>query len=103
MVMTRDAAYRQWSKGQLRLSHLGFHVRQGFEAGWHARDEEIAQLRAIAERGATDLDLAAATLLAHPELDRDIFINSLRRQARHIRNALAANVPASERWQEGRP
>jgi hypothetical protein len=97
----RDA-YMIWSApddDRLRVS-----VQDGFEAGWHARDEEVRQLRAIAQRGAIDLDSAAAEiLLAQPKLDWDSFIGILQRQAQHIRNALAANVPVSETWKEGAP
>jgi lysozyme family protein len=96
------AAYTRWCDRKALAKLAGPTSFADFAAGWHARDEEIAQLRAIAERGATDLDLAAETLLAHLEMDRAVFIGTLQRQAQHIRNALAANVPVSETWKEGR-
>jgi hypothetical protein len=95
------AAYTRWCDRKALAKLAGPTSFADFAAGWHARDEEVRQLRAIAERGSIDLDIAADTLLAHPELDRDVFLGTLRRQAQHIRNALAANVPVSERWKEG--
>jgi hypothetical protein len=97
-----NAAYRKWV-AEHPADEDGIHSIGGFADGWHARDEEVRHLRAIAERGAIDLDAAAEEiLLAGPKLDWDTFIGILQRQAQHIRNALAANVPASEMWKEGK-
>jgi hypothetical protein len=97
-------SYRRWIGTPKPSSFPDYRLFDAFEAGWHARDEEIRQLRAIAERGAIDLDAAAEEiLLAGPKLDWDTFIGILQRQAQHIRNALAVNVPDSETWKEGMP
>jgi hypothetical protein len=96
-VSDLKSTYQAWARDKIMPADYTYrsHHFDAFEAGWHARDEEIRQLRAIAERGAIDLDAAAEEiLLAGPKLDWDTFIGILQRQAQHIRNALAANVPA---------